>query len=141
MTHTTCDDKVCITNRTWTVGTQGKLGDGICSGTMLWGYLHQHIGAINGSMILNGQQHCTGYPVIGTDPSNSYGNEAGYVVSFTDCVNASNAVRLNQGDELSILSYYDVDVESTRNSPMPSGKHGGVMTLFRADRLRRGYFR
>jgi hypothetical protein len=129
-THTICDDKLCITNRTWTVGKQGKLGDGICSGTMLWSFLHQHIGAVNGSMWVNGQQHCAGYPNIGTDPSNPYGNEKGYIVSFSECVNSTNQVRLNAGDLVTILDYYDVDVNSTRNLPIPNGKHGGVMGLY-----------
>jgi len=129
-THTICDDTTCKTNRTWTVGHQGKLGEGVCSGTMLWSYLHQHIGAINGSMLINGKQHCAGYPTIGTDPANPYGNEKGYVVAFTECVNSTNQVRINKGDTVSILGYYDVDVDSTRNAPIPSGKHGGVMGLY-----------
>merc|ERR1712224_316487 len=129
-THTVCDSKFCVTNRTWTVGTQGTLGHGICSGTMLWSYMHQHVGAVNGSMLVNGQQHCAGYPRIGTDPSNPYGNEQGYVVAFSECVNSTNTVRLNRGDEVTIVTYYDVDVNSTRNAPIPSGKHGGVMGLY-----------
>jgi hypothetical protein len=129
-TYTTCDDKVCKTNRTWTVGHQGKLGNGICSGRMLWSYLHQHVGAINGSMLINGQQHCAGYPTIGTDPTNPYGNEAGYVVAFSECVNATNQVRINAGDKVTVLDYYDVDANSTRNTPIPNGKHGGVMGLY-----------
>lgn len=129
-TYTTCDDKVCITNRTWTAGHQGKLGHGICAGTMLWSYLHQHIGAINGSMLINGKTHCEGFPLIGTDPTNPYGNEKGYVVSFSECVNSTNQVRINKNDKVTILDYYDVDVDSTRFSPIPSGKHGGVMGLY-----------
>merc|ERR1712080_761863 len=44
--NTECDDKVCKTSESWVVGTQEGFGNGICAGTMLWGYTHQHVGAI-----------------------------------------------------------------------------------------------
>lgn len=53
---------------------------------MIWSYLHQHIGAINGTLLINGKHHCTDYPIIGTDPGNTPGNEKGFVVRFTSCV-------------------------------------------------------
>lgn len=34
------------------------------------------------------------------------------------------------GDVITIEGLYDVDVTSTRNLPIPGGKHGGVMGLF-----------
>jgi len=129
--HTHCDDVICNTTRSWTVGGwNGNFGSGICPGTFKWSYLHQHVGAINGTFSINGRPHCSGYPEIGTDPSDPYGNEQGYITSFSECVNATNNVRLNDGDVVTVTSIYDVDVNSTRNYPLPSGKHGGVMALF-----------
>lgn len=97
---------------------------------MKWGYLHQHVGSINGTFTINGKAHCTGYPVIGTDPNYTYGSELGYVTAFTECVNSTNEVRLNKGDKVAITSLYDVDAKSTRNFPLPEGKHGGIMGLY-----------
>jgi hypothetical protein len=99
---------------------------------MLWSYLHQHVGAINGSFTINGKQHCAGYPHIGKNMSNPYGDEAGFVQAFDECVSPKfgNSVRLNKGDNVTVTSFYDVDVNSTRNYPLPGGKHGGVMALY-----------
>merc|ERR1711920_138952 len=100
---------------------------------MVWSYLHQHVGAINGSMFINGKHHCTSIPHIGTDPNNAPGNEKGYVVGFERCVDKDvkdNMVRLNKGDNITIIAHYDVDPASTANLPLPGGKHGGVMGLF-----------
>ena len=56
---------------------------GVCSGKLMWGYLHQHTGAINGTLSLNGKPVCTSSAIYGTDPANPPGNEKGYVVNFT----------------------------------------------------------
>lgn len=106
------------------------MGDGVCPGTMLWSYLHQHSGAINGSMVINGKTHCTNYPIIGTDPTNPARNEKGFIAAFTECVNSTNQIRLNAGDQITIVGFYDVDGKSTRYAPVPGGKHGGVMGLY-----------
>ena len=55
----------------------------MCSGKLMWGYLHQHTGAINGTLSLNGKPVCTSSAIYGTDPTNPPGNEKGYVVNFT----------------------------------------------------------
>merc|ERR1711964_424071 len=83
-----CTDKVCTITNTYTVGTKGKQFDdnNICSGNMLWSYLHQHNGAISGTMSVNGKLHCTSTPKVGTDASNPIGNEKGYTVGFDVCV-------------------------------------------------------
>merc|ERR1711881_339762 len=128
--NTYCDDKVCKTSKTWIAGNVKNMGDGVCPGTMLWGYLHQHSGSINGSMLVNGKIHCTTFPVQGTDPSNPPGNEKGFIAAFTECVNSTNQIRINPGDAVTITGYYDVDVSSTRYDPVPMGKHGGVMGLY-----------
>jgi len=130
---TTCDEKVCITRDSWVVGEQKGFGNGICSGTMLWSYTHQHVGAINGSISINGKPYCTSLPIHGTDPSNPPGNEKGYVVKFTSCIDKDklgNELRLNKGDVVEAVSYYDVDKTSTATLPLPGGKHGGIMALF-----------
>lgn len=131
--NTKCTETMCTTRETWTVGKQRGFGNGICSGTMLWSYLHQHVGAINGTMNINGETYCNSFPVHGTDPSNPPGNEKGFVVSFSSCVDKDvigNHVRLNAGDQMEIISYYDVDKNSQATLPLPGGKHGGVMGLF-----------
>lgn len=106
------------------------MGSGVCPGTMLWGYLHQHSGSINGSLVVNGVTHCTNFPVIGTDPSNPSGNEKGFIAAFSECVNSTNTIRLNEGDNVTVVGYYDMDANSTRYEPVPMGKHGGVMGLY-----------
>merc|ERR1712151_312178 len=106
------------------VGQQKGFEDGICSGIMGWSYLHQHTGAISGTMFINGKQYCQSLPIVGTDPGNSPGNEKGFVVKFTECVDnrtLGNAVRLNKGDILTVTGLYDVDPESTRNLPLKGG--------------------
>ena len=60
-----CDDTVCNITDTFTVGFEKAFGEGICAGTMMWGYLHQHIGAINGTLKLNGKTICTSKPIYG----------------------------------------------------------------------------
>jgi len=130
--NTKCDDTTCVTRDTWTVGNQIGFGMGICSGTMLWGYTHMHLGAINSTFYINGKPHCHSFPVVGTDASNPPGNEKGFAVKYTDCVSKDllqNEVYLAKGDKFLIEAFYDVDKESTRNLPLPGGKHGGVMDL------------
>lgn len=75
-------------------------------------YTHQHTGAINSTMVVNGKEVCTSKAIYGTDPNNTPGNELGYVVNFTRCIdkdNLHNEVRLNKGDVVTINSLYDVD--------------------------------
>lgn len=132
-THTFCTETMCNISNTWTVGHKTNFSSGICEGTMLWSYTHQHVGAINSTMLVNGEPHCTSVAQYGTDPTNPPGNELGYVVNFTRCVDEDhlhNGIRLNKGDNLTIWSLYDVDEDSTRAHPMPGGKHGGIMALF-----------
>eukprot|EP00462_Mataza_sp_D1_P022380 CAMPEP_0175141964 /NCGR_PEP_ID=MMETSP0087-20121206/12454_1 /TAXON_ID=136419 /ORGANISM="Unknown Unknown, Strain D1" /LENGTH=445 /DNA_ID=CAMNT_0016425551 /DNA_START=110 /DNA_END=1447 /DNA_ORIENTATION=- len=129
----TCTDKVCTITKDWTVGHQKGFGTGICAGRMLWSYTHQHTGAINATFFVNGSPKCTSKPIVGTDPTNKPGNEKGYVIKFTSCIDRDelkNDFVLHKGDQVSVQVLYDVDVNSTRNLPFPGGKHGGVMGLF-----------
>jgi len=126
-------NKGCVTKNTWTVDRQTGFDGSICSGDMIWSYTHMHLGAINSTLTVNGKTMCTGYPIIGTDASNPLGNEKGFNVGYTNCIDKSglgNNFRLNKGDILAVEAWYDVDVNSTRNLPLPNGKHGGIMDLF-----------
>merc|ERR1712098_1032302 len=94
---------------------------------------HQHNGAINGSMYVNGKHKCSSFPRHGTDPNWTPGNELGYVVGFDLCIDndvKGNAVRLEKGDRMRVEALYDVDVKSNVSYPMPGGKHGGIMALW-----------
>jgi hypothetical protein len=127
-----CDDTLCNITHTWEVDQHTGFEDGICPGEMKWAYGHQHIGAINTTMKVNGKPICTSHAIYGTDPTNKPGNELGYVVNFTRCIdsdNLHNSIRLNKGDKVTVSALYDVDPNSHR-SVLPGGKHGGIMGLF-----------
>lgn len=134
-THTHCDDMLCNISNTWTVGHEYNFSSqgGVCAGTMKWGYTHQHVGGINTTMLLNGEEICVSEAIYGTDPANPAGNELGYVVNFTRCIdddNLGNGLRLEKGDNITLHSLYDVNKNSHQAAPMPGGKHGGIMALF-----------
>jgi len=135
--HQLCSGTVCNTTKQFTVKKAGDYDQGgLCPGTMWGSYLHMHAGGISGTMYVNGVEKCTCRPKIGTVPGTgpeSVGNEKGYTVGFSFCVdpmNKSTAVRLNENDIVTITGLYDVDEKSTRNLPLPGGKHGGIMMLF-----------
>jgi len=131
--RTECGEKACVTKNSWTVDKQRGFDGSICAGEMIWSYTHQHLGALNSTLSVNGNVLCTGYPVVGTDESNPPGNEKGFNVGYTNCIDKAtlgNNLRLNKGDKLEVEAWYDVDVHSTKNLPFPGGKHGGVMDLF-----------
>jgi len=121
---TQCDDKICKTEGTRVMPE---------SGTIKWGYTHQHAGAINSTLSINGVPHCTSYPHYGTDPNNAPGNEKGYAVGFHMCIdplNSTTHVHVNKGDKLTITAHVSVDSEDQRSLPIPGGEHHGFMHLF-----------
>lgn len=121
---TNCDDKVCVSQGTRTMPV---------SGTISWAYTHQHTGAINSTLSINGVPHCTSYPHYGTDPHNAPGNEKGYAVGFHMCIDPlkpTGHVHVNKGDTLTITAHVNVDSEDTRSLPIPGGEHHGFMHLF-----------
>merc|ERR1711937_616775 len=92
-----------------------------------------HAGGMLGTMDINGVPYCISEPVVGTDPENPAGNEQGFLVRVTECVDhrlQGNKVRLEVGDVVTLTQHYDVDPASKRHFPMPGGKHGGIMALF-----------
>merc|ERR1712196_476961 len=116
-----------------TVGDGRRFGYGFCSGDMLWSYIHVHGGTLGGSMSINGEEYCQSHPVVGDDPSNPAGNEQGFLVKVTECVDhqqLGNKIRLEKGDQLTVTAAYEVDPASKKGFPLPGGKHGGIMGLF-----------
>ena len=131
--YTRCNDTVCTASRNQVVGDGSSFGYGICSGDMIWGYMHMHAGGMYGTMAINGEHFCTSNPVVGSDPENPAGNEQGFLVAVTECVDErlqGNNVRLNKGDVVTLTQHYDVDPTSQTYFPLPGGKHGGIMGLF-----------
>merc|ERR1712154_743589 len=121
---TSCDDKVCKTEGSRTMPV---------SGTIHWGYTHQHVCALNSTLSVNGKPHCTSYPHYGTDPHDAPGNEKGYAVGFHMCIDPdepTDAIHVNKGDTLTITAYASVDSEDTTSLPIPGGNHNGFMNLF-----------
>jgi len=133
LVHQVCTDTVCNITNSITVGYSHDFAFGICPGTMLWSYMHQHVGAISGTMFVNGDEICQSTPIYGTDPNNAPGNEKGYIVGFKRCIDSDvqgNSLRLNKGDVITVTALYDVNPSSTIALPFPGGKHGGIMALF-----------
>merc|ERR1712084_181971 len=96
------------------------------AGTISWAYTHQHTGALNSSMSVNGVHHCASYPHVGKDAHNTPGNEKGYAVGFHMCIDplqSNTSVHVNKGDNLTLVAYYSVDPEDTRFLPIPGGEH------------------
>jgi len=121
---TKCDGKVCKSEGTRQMPF---------SGTIMWAYTHQHAGAINSTLSINGVPHCTSYPHYGTDPDNTPGNEKGYAIGFHMCIDPSDTtgyVHVNKGDNLTLTALVSVDPEDTRSLPIPGGSHHGMMNLF-----------
>lgn len=117
---------------TTVIGDGSRFGYGLCSGNMLWSYLHMHAGGQLGTMKVNGKPVCESHPIVGT--GTEVGNEKGFLVGVTTCIDVrlsgKEPVRLNKGDVVELTGLYDVDPASTRYAPRPGGKVGGAMGLF-----------
>jgi hypothetical protein len=120
---TECDDKLCLSKVTRKMPK---------SGTIYWAYTHQHNGATNTTLLINGVPACTSYPRIGHDVGDTPGDEKGYLVGFRMCVDPSldPPLKIKKGDELTLLAHASVDAADTRFLPIPGGKHTGFMHLF-----------
>lgn len=121
--NTKCDDKLCISQATRTMPV---------SGTIHWAYGHQHTGAYNLTLSVNGAPACTSFPHIGTDPHDMPGMEKGYAVGFRMCVDPAldKPIHVNKGDSLTVTALVSVDKADTRYAPFPGGEHTGMMGLF-----------
>lgn len=120
---TECDDKLCLSTVTRKMPV---------SGTMQWAYTHQHTGSLNTTLLINGKPACTSFPHIGTDMRETPGNEKGYLVGFRMCVDPAldKPIKINKGDELTLMAYASVDTADNRYLPIPGGQHTGFMHLF-----------
>jgi hypothetical protein len=120
---TKCDDKNCISKVTHTMPV---------SGTIHWAYGHQHSGASNSTLSVNGVPVCSSFPHVGTDLHDAPGNEKGYLVGFKMCIDPAvdKPIKVNKGDELTLIAHASVDSADTRYLPIPGGSHTGFMGLF-----------
>jgi len=120
---TKCDDKVCKSQ------VIRKMPS---TGTIHWAYGHQHSGAHNSTLSINGKPVCTSFPHIGTDKHDTPGNSLGYLVGFRMCIDPAldEPIKVNKGDELTLTAFASVDKADTRYLPIPGGKHTGFMGLF-----------
>ena len=98
------------------------------TGEIVYGTGHQHIGALNISLFLDGQCVCTNVPKYGN--GTTAGNEKGYVVQIDTCDFENNSVLVRAGQTVSVTSLYDVSPNDQRGLPHGGGAHGGVMSLF-----------
>jgi len=121
---TVCDDKLCFTNVTRQMPF---------SGTIHWAYDHQHEGAVNATLAVNGVPRCHSYPHFGTSMNHTPGNEQGYIVGFKMCIDPANPderIHVNKGDNMTLSAYYNIDPDDMRSYPIPGGNHTGIMNLF-----------
>eukprot|EP01013_Petalomonas_cantuscygni_P023635 TRINITY_DN4511_c0_g1_i1.p1 TRINITY_DN4511_c0_g1~~TRINITY_DN4511_c0_g1_i1.p1 ORF type:complete len:443 (+),score=84.45 TRINITY_DN4511_c0_g1_i1:104-1432(+) len=88
---------------------------------------HQHIGAYNITLSLNGKAMCVSYPQYGAHPG-TVGDEWGYVVAIPPC-NFDTPVRISVGDVLTVTSLYNVGEHDPRTWNA-GGWHDCVMSLF-----------
>jgi len=88
---------------------------------------HQHTGALNISMFKNGEFVCASYPTYGTEEGVA-GNEKGYLVKMSGCVNESTGpLVLKAGDSVRLDAYYFVGSHDPRLL-YSDGTHLNVMS-------------
>jgi len=99
---------------------------------MHWAYTHQHSGATNATLAINGVPVCTSTPHIGHNGQEKPGDEKGYLVGFRMCVDPAldKPIKIKKGDELTLTALVSVDPTDTRYLPIPGGEHNGFMGLF-----------
>uniref|UniRef100_A0A6T9LG12 Uncharacterized protein n=1 Tax=Haptolina ericina TaxID=156174 RepID=A0A6T9LG12_9EUKA len=94
--------------------------------TVLYAVGHQHTGALNISMYVNGKRTCTSYPTYGTQVDVP-GNESGYLVKMSLCIDESTGpLHLQKGDVVKIESWYYVGSNDPRVA-YSDGTHLNVM--------------
>ena len=98
-------------------------------GKLVYAVGHQHVGALNISLFLNGKFVCASYPTYGSEIGVA-GNEKGYLTKMSKCFDmdeAGGALQLNRGDIVRVDSWYWVGSEDPRIEPLPAGSHLNVM--------------
>lgn len=87
---------------------------------------HQHTGALNISLFVNDELACASYPTYGTQ-EDVPGDEKGYLVHMSSCVNASTGpLHLKAGDRVRLDSWYYVGSNDERLA-YSDGTHLNVM--------------
>merc|ERR1711974_230087 len=91
---------------------------------------HQHTGALNISLFVNGKFICASLPRYG-EQEGVAGNEKGYLVAMSRCfdmaANGGVPLGLKKGDAVRLDSWYYVGDDDKRLWPGASGTHLNVM--------------
>ena len=104
-------------------------------GRIVHAYGHQHIGAINVTLRLNGEVQCASWPRYGTVAGEA-GNELGYLVEMSECIGPgadtasggrAEPLLVRKGDKLRVDGWYFVGQNDTRIA-IEGGTHQNVMS-------------
>ena len=91
---------------------------------------HQHVGAINTSLIHNGKTVCTSFPTYGTETGVA-GDEKGYLVKMSPCFQKGQQgaapLKFKKGDTVTVEGLYYVGSDDNRLL-FSDGTHLNVMT-------------
>ena len=98
-------------------------------GDLMWGVGHQHIGALNISLLIDGVNVCTSVPRYGSELG-KVGNEKGYVVEIPSCKFGTHGIHVKKGQKITVTSHYNTNPSDARGLANGGGAHGGVMSLF-----------
>jgi len=108
-------------------------------GTMVWAQGHLHSGAINGTLLLNGEVLCTAGTVYGTNSNEATNarNEQNHLIQVGSCYYNSEiggkqgGIRFEKGDVFTTESFYYGGTDDERmNGIDAAGEHKNVMSMF-----------
>jgi len=94
---------------------------------------HQHVGAVNLSVSVNGRLVCASYPTYGNQKGVA-GDELGYLTHMSQCIGTAadayteGPLQLSKGDKLRVDGYYFVGDNDERIAPYKGGTHLNVMS-------------
>ena len=94
---------------------------------------HQHVGAVNVSVSVNGRLVCASYPTYGNQKGVA-GDELGYLTHMSQCIGTAadayteGPLQLSKGDKLRVDGYYFVGDNDERIAPYKGGTHLNVMS-------------
>ena len=98
---------------------------------------HQHVGAVNLSVSVNGRLVCASYPTYGNQKGVA-GDELGYLTHMSQCIGTAadayteGPLQLSKGDKLRVDGYYFVGDNDERIAPYKGGTHLNVMSYLNA---------